>query len=127
MFDRLKTFISSLKWHFQLFKSTWSWVLTLGAFAAFLMCAYVIALSATLLGLIPLGAMLLFALYLVDKNQRNKGKLDRLGETQITTERQEEAINDYVNMPSVKKTIEERERDPENDLQDHRKAEEEKG
>lgn len=66
------------------------------------------------------GQMLLFVgwcmlflvpwIYILDKRRRKTRELDmRGGEIQISSERQAKAISDYLNIPSVKKRIQDEE------------------
>lgn len=55
-----------------------------------------IALSGNPLGLIPIFVLLAVAVFLANKREANRAKIQRLAETQITTERQDKAIDEYV-------------------------------
>jgi hypothetical protein len=110
MLDTFKSLLFSIKWHIQRFMDDFSMVRMLALFGAALMCAFIIAFAG-LLGMIPMLVLVFLAVYMADKRETNRGKLDRLGETQVTTEDQEKAIVKYLEIPSVKKMREERERE----------------
>lgn len=103
MFDTLKSFFFSLKWHFWRIVDDFSMVGLLALFGFVIFLGAEAAMTANPLGLIPIFAVLAVAMYWANKRENNSGKIQRLNETQITTERQEKAINEYVELIKKKK------------------------
>lgn len=97
MFETLKTLFFSLRWHLWHFMNDFGMVGKLALFGFFVFFMAVTAMTCNLLGLIPMFALLGAAVYWSDKRETNRGKLQQLSETQVTTEKQEEAINWWVN------------------------------